>query len=562
MDIMSVKGVDILKPGLTKAYLALLGFFLIVYVLPLGVSPLAIPDETRYSEIPREMIASGNWVAPHLDGLRYFEKPAMGYWLTAVSMMVFGENGFAARFPAALATGLSALMLLFMAGKFSEKDQSGIITSSIFLLFIEVFGVGSFNVLDAPFSLFVTASVVFYYFAIMEPAVFRRRLFLVLAGISCGFAFLTKGFLAFALPVIIIFPFMIWERRFKDLLKSLWIPCLSAILVSLPWSILIHLREPDFWNYFFWHEHIKRFTAQTAQHGKPLWYFLKNLPLVALPWTFLAPTAWIGLRKIAFKNSFIKFCLCWFIFPLLFFSVSKGKLLTYILPCFPPLAVLLATGISGYLASGRRRAFDRGALILTGLLVIFTITVPVIQIFGYQGFKAYSNSIQPALLTAAFFFWALYTFLSTRAAKPGKKLFLFAAAPVLFLFAIHFGMPDKTIERKMPEEFLLSQAEKIKPGSILVADEATLASVCWYYKKTDVYLMGKYGELEYGLKQADSKHRHLDLVEFRDFVIKNRKSGFITLIAEKKIYQGWKIELPQPVFEISSSKDGFIFAQF
>ena len=86
----------------------IVSLYLLLYILPLGVRPLFLPDETRYFEIPREMIATGDWVVPRLDGLRYFEKPVMGYWVNAVSMLAFGENAFAARFPCALSVGLSA----------------------------------------------------------------------------------------------------------------------------------------------------------------------------------------------------------------------------------------------------------------------------------------------------------------------------------------------------------------------------------------------------------------------------------------------------------------------
>ena len=68
----------------------LLSFFLLSYILPLGARDLVVPDETRYAEIPREMIASGDWVVPHLNGVRYFEKPALGYWVHAGSILLFG----------------------------------------------------------------------------------------------------------------------------------------------------------------------------------------------------------------------------------------------------------------------------------------------------------------------------------------------------------------------------------------------------------------------------------------------------------------------------------------
>ena len=89
----------------------MLGFFLFFYILPLGIRPMVTPDESRYAEIPREMIASGDWIVPTLNGLKYFEKPVLGYWMNAVSIKLFGENAFAVRFPSAAATGISGFIL-------------------------------------------------------------------------------------------------------------------------------------------------------------------------------------------------------------------------------------------------------------------------------------------------------------------------------------------------------------------------------------------------------------------------------------------------------------------
>jgi len=559
---MSVNNLGADQHGfIKKSSLAIIGLFLLIYIAPLGTAPLAIPDEARYSEIPREMIASGDWIVPHLNGLRYFEKPVMGYWLNAISIMTFGENGFAVRFPSAIATGLSALMLFFMARRFSGGYLSGIFTASVFLLFLEVFAVGSFSVLDAPFSLFITAAVVFYFFAVMETNSLKN-LFLALSGVSCGLSFLTKGFLAFALPLIIIVPFMVWERRLKDLLKSLWIPALSAVLVSLPWSVLIHLREPDFWHFFFWNEHIKRFMTEGAQHKESALYFIKVLPLSLLPWTFLLPAAWSGIGKRMFNESIMRFALCWFLFPFLFFSISSGKLITYILPCLPPLAIILAAGIRNYLSSGRKRAFNIGAMLFALLICIIAMTLAAFQITGFHGLKPYSHIWKPALLIAALLSGALCTLFSSRASDLKKKILLYTIAPSLFMFAAHFCIPDVTIERKMPGDFLLTHYNRIGQNNIIVTDEALASSACRLYKRSDVYLLGNYGEFEYSVNYEDSKYRHLHPDKFREFVLKNNGTGLVTLIARTKTYKAWKRFLPDPSFVDTNSEDGFVFAQF
>ncbi len=104
-----------------KSCVVIIGIFLFLYILPLGVRPIIIPDESRYAEIPREMIASGDWIVPRLNGLRYFEKPVMGYWLNALSIKLFGENAFAVRFPSASATGLSAFLIFLLIRRFSGE---------------------------------------------------------------------------------------------------------------------------------------------------------------------------------------------------------------------------------------------------------------------------------------------------------------------------------------------------------------------------------------------------------------------------------------------------------
>jgi 4-amino-4-deoxy-L-arabinose transferase len=545
--------------------LAVIGLFFLIYIAPLGIAPIVIPDEARYSEIPREMVDSGDWVVPRQNNLRYFEKPVMGYWISAFSIMLFGENGFATRFPSAASTGISALILFFMVRRFTGEYRSGLLTAAIFLTFVEVFGIGSFCILDAPLSLFITSTMAFYFVAVMETHPIGKNLFLVLSGISCGLAFLTKGFLAFVLPLIIIVPYMVWERRFKDLLKSLWIPALSAILISLPWAILIHLREPDFWHYFFWHEHIERFMAEGAQHKESFWYLFKLLPLAILPWTFLIPAAWSGLRQrkpSISDKSIARFAICWFLFPFLFFSTSSGKLATYILPCLPPLAILLAVGIHHYFVDEGKRSFNICALLHAGFIVLLIILSLWIQIIGIDHSRPYVHAWKLFFLLVGFLVWAIFLISSTRSRQPEKKIILYALAPLLFMFAVHFCIPDLTILHKMPEDFLLKHYDKIRQDTVIVSDEHLLSSACWFYKRTNVYLIGDQGEFTYGLNYEDSKARHLNLGQFEEFILKHREAGPVTLIAREETYRAWKEAFPEAIFEDSNGEGGFIFAQF
>lgn len=549
-------------PEIKRSVLSIFGLFVFLYIVPLGFRPIIIPDETRYAEIPREMIASGDWIVPHLDGLRYFEKPVMGYWINALSILSFGENAFAIRFPSALAAGLVSILLFFMVKRSEGEHHVGILAVIIFLTYLEVFGVGTFSVLDTFLSLFITGVMVTFFFAYMEENPSKKTGYLSLAGIFCGLAFLTKGFVAFVVPLLAILPFMVWEGRSRMLFRDCWIPLLTALLVSLPWTVIIHIRQPQFWPFFFWNEHVRRFMADNAQHSQSIWFFFLVLPAAALPWSFLFPATISGLRLEKAESKIIRFAICWFVFPLLFFSVCKGKLITYILPCFPALAILTAVGLKEYLKRGWRKAFNTGAslcILLTGLVAVSLL---VFEASGFHGSKAFTQTWKWGLLLASLLLSMLFTLFSIRASTLKKKILLYGIAPILFMCVAPSALPDPVIEKKAPAEFLLRQTHRIQPDAILVSDDDLAGAVCWFYKRSDVYLIGDAGELNYGIHRDGLKYRLLDLEKFNKLVSDYRGTGRVTLVASFKDYNDWKRNLPDPIFQDTNANSSFTFAQF
>ena len=137
--------------------------YLAVYLLPLGVRPMVIPDETRYAQMGREMVQSGDWIVPRLDGLRYFQKPIFGIWMHALSIRLCGSNAFAARLPSALAVGLSAWLLGLWVRRFQGSALTALLCVAAFLTCGEVFVVGVTCLIDSLLALFVTASMISFY---------------------------------------------------------------------------------------------------------------------------------------------------------------------------------------------------------------------------------------------------------------------------------------------------------------------------------------------------------------------------------------------------------------
>lgn len=544
-----------------KASLSVIALFLLLYIVPLGVRPIVIPDECRYAEIAREMISSGDWVVPHLNGLRYFEKPVLGYWLNAVSMTLLGENAFGLRFPSAMAVGISALMIFMLVRRFTGGNSTGILAATVFLTCLEVFGVGTFCVLDSVLSMFVTAAMVAFFFAYMEDTPRKKVGLLALVGVFCGLAFLAKGFIAFAVPVVAVLPFMIWEGRWKELFRIPWVPIVFAALVVLPWSALIHLREPDFWHYFFWTEHVKRFMSDQPQHPHPFWYYIPVLVGGALPWTALFPAVISGVRNTRLKDPLVRFAVCWFLLPFVFFSLSHGKIGTYILPCFPPLAILITIGLRKYLEREKKRAFTLGASFLALVTAMLAVILIVSQVTCFPGLRAYGpeETWKWVVGVIGFLTWTALSVLALMSQDSRKKLALYCAAPLLFMFIAHFVMPDQSIERKSPGEFLLRHADRIKKDMFLVSGDDPLRAVCWFYKRDDIYLLRAPGELKYGLSYDDSKHRLLSLDQLTEMV-KAQEEKRVVLIAKARRYAEYKHLLPRPVFEDTNGR--FVFVRF
>jgi 4-amino-4-deoxy-L-arabinose transferase len=553
----------------TRLHILLLGLFICIYLLPLGIRPLMEPDETRYGEIPREMISSGNWISPHLNGLRYFEKPPLGYWLNGASILTFGENGFAIRLPSALSVGLSALLIMLLIRQACPRDEiwAGPIAALVFLTSLEVPVVGTFGVLDSMLAAALTLTMVCFFLASQaEHGSSRRRWFLIAAGIGCGLAFLIKGFLALVVPALTMGAYLVWQRRWRDLVGLAWLPLIVATLTALPWGLTIHRQEPDFWNFFFWNEHVRRFLGgtQEAQHPESFWYFFAAAPAMFLPWTFLLPAAGIGLRTSIQgheNKQLIQFCLAWFCLPFLFFSFSSGKLLTYILPCFPPFAILVSIGLLSLLRANRFRPFQIGAGVAVFIFGLLPLAFLLIQFTGLGGIiTPYAKTWQGLLAIAGLLVMTLLPLAASRAQNWSKKIILFGLSPALLLCVAPSLMPDQTIEGKSPGALLLEHKKEVNADTVILSDETSLRAACWYLQRADILLVNDAGEVTYGLGYKDAEGRLLPLTQIRAKILAHQ--GNIILIARARNYRQWIPQLPNPKTIDENGQDGYIFATF
>lgn len=329
-----------------RALLLLLGLFLAVLFLELPHSWLFDPDEARYAEIPHEMLVTGDFVTPRLNGSHYLEKPPLLYWANAASLKLLGETPYAARLPTRLAAVGTVIALATSLG------GAGLWAALLYISGILPFALGRINITDGLLSFFMTAAL------LALRSLIRRRdagqptpMVEITAGVSLALATLTKGLIGFVLPGLVILAWGGLLRRwrvYRQILVS-WIPVVF-VLVAAPWFLLMERANPGFSRFFFIHEHFQRYATRVSDRPGPLYYFLGVFVGGFLPWTWLFGRPFVESlrdwrRDSGTGDDSLYFGL-WLVVTIAFFSLSHSKLIPYILPAFPAAAALFGLWIA------------------------------------------------------------------------------------------------------------------------------------------------------------------------------------------------------------------------
>lgn len=507
----------------------LLGLCLLAYLLPMGSHGLWIPDETRYAQISQGMLLSGDWVSPHFMGLRYFEKPVAGYWMIALSQAVFGNNLFGVRFVSALSTGLSVMLCYLIARRLWNEPRKSFACALLYMSFTVVAGQAGYANLDPQFTFWVNLSLVALWFALDSVSRGRRLIGWALLGLACGMGFLTKGFLAWLLPVLIALPWMIWQRRWHELLRYGAVAIAVAIAVSLPWALAVHAQEPDYWRFFFWHEHIRRFAGDDAQHDAPWWFYLPMLVAFSLPWAALLPSALKQAWQTRGQAS-IGFLLLWLLMPMLFFSLSNGKLPTYILPCLLPLALLLGNALAD-----RLRLEQDLALGINGLLnLLLGLTTLLALVYLQLKKPLYDHELHSLVLV----FIGLIGWIMANLLQAFRPLQCWAApafGSLLLIGVLPAAMPEAVVANKMPDQFVLEHAQELGQAETLLSNDLGAASaLAWRLKRPDVALYNTIGELKYGLAYPDGAQQRVDPDRVLQWMRDARRNGSVGVLMRVK----------------------------
>ncbi|HTQ79553.1 MAG TPA: phospholipid carrier-dependent glycosyltransferase, partial [Thermoanaerobaculia bacterium] len=318
----------------------------------LGGYPLLDPDEGRNAEVAREMVATGDYLVPHLDGLPYLDKPVLFFAVDALALRALGANELAARLPSLLFALATAALVAGFAARLFGRGAAWVAGTATLAAPLPV-AFSRTVIFDSLLTFLLTLALLSFHAAIEGHAArgkersFAPRAWAILGWGAMALGVLTKGPVALAVPLLVALPYALWRRAGRALLSITGLALFLTLV--LPWVWVMSLKVPEFLRYTLVTETWRRMTTDHFERTGPFWYFLPCLLIGALPWSFVVLGAWWRDRgrHAAASDPRRVFLLLWLALPLLLFSLSQSKRPQYILPLVPAVALLVAAAWEG-----------------------------------------------------------------------------------------------------------------------------------------------------------------------------------------------------------------------
>jgi 4-amino-4-deoxy-L-arabinose transferase-like glycosyltransferase len=475
----------------------------LLWFAPLNSPRLFDPDEGRYGEIPREMVASGDWVTPRLDGIKYFEKPALGYWTTAVAFKLFGQHAWTVRLWPALAGFLGLLMTGWLGRRLYGPRAAllAVLVQASAMLYIALSRIATLDMgLSFALQLAMTALALLAP-RVQSPSHERWRLPLLL-GAGVTLAVLIKGLVGILIPGAVALIYLLIYRDWRLPLRAQpWWTLIALLLIGAPWFVLVSVRNPEFAHFFFIFQHFQRYlnSAQFDRY-QPVWFFLPILALGFMPWTTLLPgalqRAWRASRDGERATAML---VIWALFILLFFSLSQSKLTPYIVPMLPALCLLSGRAIADM--NARRFAAHLAAVTIIGALIALTILL----LWRTPAMAAVvARASTPAIL-GLLLAWLLLALGSGVGWLLARRGLVLAAAASTALGGLLLAQSALLAAGQLPRMRALVTLERVlqtqaHPATRLFCVGGFLQPIPFYLQRPCT-LVGYRGELDFGLRQ-------------------------------------------------------------
>ncbi len=543
------------KTNWLRDLLLLLLLVSVLFGYGLGSRALWNPDEGRYAEIPREMAQTGDYVTPRLNGVKYFEKPVLFYWLQAGAIRLFGVHEWSLRLWTELFAAFGCLAV-YVAGCRLYNRRAGWLAAGV-LATSPLYGLLSGVItLDMTVSVLISMALLAFLIGVREPPGTTRRTWLWAFYALAACATLTKGLIGIVIPGMVIGAWIVLLGEWR-LLRSLYLPSglLLFFAIAAPWHVLAARANPEFLHFYFVHEHFERYLTTAHQRYQPLWFFVPVLLAGMFPWSVFL---WHGLKD-ALRNAWrqrrvqreVWFLVLWAALVLAFFSISKSKLMPYILPVLPPLALLLGR----YLAQVWERpvAFVRHRLFwlllaVAGALGLALVLIPI-YLAGHPKATVATELLGPHLylMAASLMLAGVVPFVFSRLGDARRTITSLLAMSALLLVVFEVSLPRLDLNRSV-KSLALELKPRLRLGDEVIAYHE-------YYQDLPVYLerritvAGWKGELEFGTQVEDTSAWMIDDLAFAQRL----RGGTVYIVTDQSNYETLRQDSALPLFLLARS---------
>jgi len=482
-----------------------------VFSVGLGCVGLFEPDEARYGVIAKEMADGGSLLVPHIAGVPYLGKTPLVFWMSAFAVKLLGPTEVAVRVVPVIFAALTVLMV-FLYVRARHGNAQARITAAVLVACPFFWGLARTGLTDMPFTAFLTAAFIFAHMAMDSERGGRWRIAMYAA---LALAVMSKTFAAIPLLAGVVCCEAVLRRSVRPLkvfISPLGIPLFFAIV--LPWFIALGIREPEFLKHILWERNFAAFFSSTWSRPGKWWLYLAVIFGGMLPWSvflihgIVRSRPWRGTER---ESSGTAFAFSWAVVIVLFFQVAQTKVVSYVLPAFPALAILVGASLS------RLRAASLG--VLSHVAYAF----PVVFGLGFAGYAFFAKKavlhggvidVLPAMRIAAVawtVFAALGWLLAFRGSRDVAFRCLLATAGAMLL-GVLVALPevDGAVTSR-PHSMLI---KRIAPDGARIVDfgSETLGPV--FYTDIPVYFSGKKVNLAFGKPYVDPARFDPDLAEW------------------------------------------------
>ncbi|MBM3468515.1 MAG: glycosyltransferase family 39 protein [Alphaproteobacteria bacterium] len=530
----------LLRPGLW-----LIPLLVVWFSMFLGNRPFASPDEGRYVEIPREMATTQDYITPRLNGVKYFEKPPLFYWLQAAHIKIFGIQEWAMRLISVLFAIIGCLAVFLFSRRF-YNDKTAFLACIILATSPLYYALSRLIILDMAVTSLITLSLLSFILTVYTPPGMSRRLWAWAFYTCSALGVLTKGLMVLAIsgPTILIWTLI--TNKWREWWPA-YIPtgCIIFFLIAAPWHIVASIHNPEFAYKYFIIEHFMRYTTSVHLRTQHFLFFVPVLCLGFFPWIGLV---WSAMRQELSLPSSIPqrdislFLLIWAAWVFSFFSVSNSKLIPYILPCFPPLAIIVGSYWSEIIQAATSKKIYR-------LIIKFSLLNVILSVSGLVLLWQL-----PHLIDHKPYLWLDFTVLAC-------LILLLALIALVFLYIKQIKIATVALPlsavvlvafviRLMPE----LQHPSVKPLAqtinTLKRSDDIIGSYKVYYQDLPVYLnqivhvFGVKGEMEFGCEVEDCSKWMLNESDFlnlwkskKRLLIVTRQSEILNIAKKNPLFQ-------------------------